>query len=206
VPLDETAMVWSAPLQRRSERPLLVLLHGHGGVEQDLVDIFPMLGDEVVAVALRGPVPVGQRWAWADFTAPQPEQLQAVARAILAWLDRVPRPPSVGLLGFSQGAAMAIQLLRSDPGRFSYLVSLSGLMRPGAPAGDDDVASARIPALFLHGRADDVIADDEVRRIHRWLGRHTALTDRWYDDLGHEVNDAVLSDAARFVVDPVRLP
>ncbi len=64
--LDEDAPVWSHPESERAGRPLIVLLHGYGGHESDWTAWFPALPAGTVGVALRGPVAVEQRWAWAD--------------------------------------------------------------------------------------------------------------------------------------------
>ncbi|WP_442916813.1 hypothetical protein [Lentzea sp. NBC_00516] len=44
--------------------------------------------------------------------------------------------PSIGLLGFSQGGAMAHQLMRCAPHRFASCVSLAGFVVRDAQPGD----------------------------------------------------------------------
>ncbi len=49
------------------------------------------------------------------------------ARAVLRWLDEAAgTAPAIGLLGFSQGAAVALQALRLAPERFAFALALSG--------------------------------------------------------------------------------
>src|SRR5258708_12852986 len=57
---------------------------------------------------------------------PQPRVANDAAEAVLDWLDTLPPAPSTGLLGFSQGGAMVLQLMRRAPGRFGYGGQLAG--------------------------------------------------------------------------------
>ncbi|BDZ45780.1 hypothetical protein [Naasia aerilata] len=67
--LDEDAILWSHPESQRAGRPLIVFLHGYYGRESDWNSSFAALPDGAVGATLRGPVPVSDRWAWAEFGA-----------------------------------------------------------------------------------------------------------------------------------------
>ncbi len=55
-------------------------------------------------------------------TSRDPEHVTDAAARLLRWLDAAAGEASaVGLLGFSQGAAVAIQALRLDPERFAFV-------------------------------------------------------------------------------------
>lgn len=199
MPLDRDAMIWWAPEQGRAGRPLLVMMHGYGGVQQDLAHSFGLLPPDVDAVSVRAPVPLGERWSWGSLDSDGHAALDAAARGVLAWLDGLAACPSVGLLGFSQGGAMALQLLRHAPSRFAYAVQLSGFVLPGDNARDRALAEVRPPVFSGHGDLDDVIPVHDANRTSRWLHAHTTLVERRYRDLGHSVSDAMLRDVAAFV-------
>lgn len=105
----------------------------------------------------------------------------------------------MGLLGFSQGGATALQLLRLAPGRFAYAVQLSGFSVRGEHAGDEALEEDRTPVFWGRGTADQVIPDDAVARTRDWIGDHTDLTERIYEDLPHSVSAAELRDVSAFI-------
>ena len=55
VSLDESKMIWSAPVGQRAGRPLLLALHGHNGDEQQLAVSSVLLPPELVVVTPRAP-------------------------------------------------------------------------------------------------------------------------------------------------------
>ncbi len=134
--LDTSAILWSAPERERAGRPLLVLLHGYGSHEGDLFGMSPGLPLGPVVASLRAPIAENGGWAWwsrADSPTgdPQSDRVDAAANAVIEWLDTL-EYTSVSLVGFSQGAALALQLLRHAPGRFTATVAIAGFVASGA--------------------------------------------------------------------------
>lgn len=201
--LDETAVLWSAPDRERAGRPLLVLLHGYGSHEGDLFSLSPALPLEPVIASVRAPIAESGGWAWwslRDGVAGDPpmEIVDAAAAAIIEWLDTL-HSSSVSLLGFSQGAALALQLLRLDPGRFTAAVSLSGFVAGGEHPGDARLAEVRPPVFWGRGTDDAVIPDHAIDRTATWLPAHTAATIRTYEGLGHSISTPELAEFGAFL-------
>jgi phospholipase/carboxylesterase len=203
--LDPAAVLWSAPLRDLHTRPLLVLLHGFGSHEGDLFSLSPLLPLAPVIASVRGPLRQGSGYAWfpdpGDRQDLLPAHADAAADAVLTWLDVLPMPPSIGLLGFSQGGALAVQLLRRAPRRFAYAVQLSGfVVEPGEdPAVDAELERVRPPVFWGRGTADRVILDDDVDRAQEWLPRHATLTERIYEDVAHGVSQPEIRDLSAFI-------
>lgn len=198
--LDEPSMIWRVPVDERWGGHLLVLMHGAGGVEQELAASFPDLPQRVVTVAVRAPVPTNGRWSWATSTmGEEAERFDPSVQAVSSWLDRLDGYASVGLLGFSQGAAVALQLLRHFPHRFAYCVQLAGFVPSAAHPGDAELARLRPPVFSGRGEQDDVIPAALVQRTAHWLRGHTTLTERRYSTLGHEVSGQIRPAVAAFV-------
>jgi phospholipase/carboxylesterase len=199
--LDESAILWSAPERERAGRPLLVLMHGLGSHEGDLFGMAPGLPLEPVIASLRAPLPEGAGWSWFPRTtpgSPEPTGLDEAAAAVLAWLDSI-EYTSVSLLGFSQGGAMALQLLRHAPQRFTAAVNLSGFLAPGELPGDAELAERRPPVFWGRGAADPIIPDVAIARTEAWLPAHADATIRIYEGLGHSVSTQELGDLAAFL-------
>jgi phospholipase/carboxylesterase len=137
-------------------RQRLVLLHGWGADADDLLDLGELLvGPEVSVVALRAPEPhpygSGRQWYglqpidWAALPAARAGlrgRLEALAAS-------VPLEQTV-LLGFSQGAAMAVDVGCGLP--LAGIVACSGYPHEGWQA-----PTQRPPVLLSHGRQDPVV-------------------------------------------------
>ena len=201
--IDESAVVWSAPERERAGRPLLVLLHGYGSHEGDLFGLSPHLPLSPVIASLRAPNVEGPGYSWFPLAgvSSASERLDAAnsaARAVLAWLDTT-QSTSVGLLGFSQGGALALQLMRLAPERFDYVVQLSGFALEGSLPGDAVLADSRPPVFWGRGTADQVIAGAFIEQTDAWLPGHSTLTERIYEDLPHGISQAELTDVNAFI-------
>jgi phospholipase/carboxylesterase len=204
--IDEDAVLWSAAGEDREGRSLLLVLHGYGSNEADLFQLAPFLPLEPVIAALRAPLvapfPI-DGWSWYPVDQPgRPDSagLAASTAAVLTFLDALPyTPDSIGLLGFSQGGAVAIELLRTAPERFSYAVNLSGYVSDGPLPGDTRLAERRPPVFWGRGTLDDVIPAAAVARTTEWLPEHTRLVGRIYDGLPHAISQQELADVRGFI-------
>ncbi|WP_353826706.1 alpha/beta hydrolase [Agromyces sp. SYSU T0242] len=202
--IDDEAVLWSASPTDRAGRPLLVLLHGYNSHEGDLFGLSPYLPLEPAIASLRAPISTGWGHAWFPLLAEGEEFATAGAEestdAILAWVDRaVPEDTAIGLLGFSQGAAMALELLRRRPDRFSFAVSLAGFSLPGERTGDERLAELALPVFWGRGTDDEVIPTRSVERTQEWLPAHSSLDQRVYEGLGHSVSDREIGDVRAFL-------
>ena len=208
VHVDDEAVLWSASAADREGRPLLLLLHGYNSNEGDLFGLAPYLPLEPAIASLRAPISSDYGYAWfprvvddetgdVGFTG-----AEQTADAILTWLDRAaPGVTSVGLLGFSQGAAMALELLRRAPERFAFVVNLAGFALPGERDGDERMARLAPPVFWGRGAADEVVPARMIEHTQMWLPAHTTLDERIYEGIGHSVSDRELADVSAFIRD-----
>jgi len=200
--IDADAVRFSAPASERAGLPLLLLMHGYGSNEDDLISLAPHLPQSAVA-SLRAPIAESGGYAWfsrAVFGGDGPTQQHADAatHAVLTWLDTQP-PAPVGLLGFSQGGAMVLQLMRAAPQRFAFGVQLSGYVVAGEAAGDAELA-ARKPAVFWgRGTNDAMIGPEAIARTKAWLPEHASADIRLYEGLAHSISAEELTDVAAFI-------
>ncbi len=203
VHIDDEAVLWSASEADRAGRPLLLLLHGFNSNEGDLFGLTPYLPLEPAIASLRAPIYTGYGHAWFPLMAEGAESAMSAADAatgaIIDWLDRVaPENRTIGVLGFSQGGAMALELLRRAPDRFSFAVSLAGFALPGERPGDERLAESALPVFWGRGTVDQVIDPTFVAHTQAWLPEHSSLDERIYEGLGHSVSERELADVAAF--------
>jgi len=203
--LDAGAVLWSAAAAERSGRPLLVLLHGYGADEHDLFGLATYLPPEFVVAAVRAPLAPpwpapGHSWYPIEgLESRDPEHVTDAASRLIEWLDASGAEVEVGLLGFSQGASVAIQAMRLHPGRFSFVVNLSGYAAPGDLPGDSALADSKPPVFWGRGTRDDVIPQSLVDHTTDWLPAHSELSGRVYQGLTHSVSDSELDDVRVFL-------
>jgi len=206
VPLHHVSRPPRAPAAA-GKAPLLVLLHGIGADEQDLLPLAGHLDPRLAVVSVRAPEvaePMGYCWYRVDwrFQPPRPDLEQAEAsRALLvdflagAAAAFGTDPARTFLFGFSQGAAMALAALLARPGLVRGAVLHSGRVVPGQappPGGLPDVE-----VLVLHGLLDPVLPPERGREIRDLLSPALGarLQHREYA-AAHEVTAETLADAA----------
>jgi phospholipase/carboxylesterase len=201
------------PAQPSDHPPLLVLLHGIGADELDLLPVADALDPRLLAVSLRAPhdaEPLGHAWYAIDWSAvPPAPDLEEAARS-LEELDRtIPElqrstgaePSRTFLFGFSQGATMALSLALTRPELVRGVILHSGRVLQGierriAPA----EKLAGLEALVLHGVHDDVLPVERGRETRDLLARLLGPRLEYREhDAGHFVTRESIGDAARWI-------
>ena len=192
--------------------PLLVLLHGLGSNEHDLLGLAPYLDPRFMIASVRAPFasgPGGFAWFRVTFTAGGPmidEQQEAQSRDLLPqFIENLVRgqeadPARVYLLGFSQGATMAFSLALSHPSRYAGVVSFSGRILPQVGSAIPDAnALDGMPVFLAHGTLDDVIPVTRARSARSFLsGLPVRLAYHEYA-MGHEISGPALREAAQWL-------
>lgn len=204
-PLDPTVVQWSASPAERAGRPLLVLLHGYGADEHDLAALGRFLPEEYVIASVRAPLSPpwpSPGFSWYPIEGLDNRDARRVTEAasrFTEWLDAATDQEPIGLLGFSQGAAVALQALRLQPPRYAFCVALSGYATPGGLPRDGELAELRPPVFWGRGTHDDVIPPFLVDHTTEWLPAHVDLSGRVYTGLGHSVSEAEVADIRVFL-------
>lgn len=203
-PLDADAVLRSDSAGDSS--PLLVLLHGYGADERDLFGLVPFLPRGFSIAAVRAPLTPpfpSPGYSWYPIEGLEnrdPAHVTAAATRLIEWTDAAASGHSaVGLLGFSQGAAVALQAMRLDPGRFAFAVNLSGYVTPGELPRDAELAERKPPVFWGRGTNDDVIPGFLVDHTTEWLPGHADLSGRVYAGLSHSVSEQELADVRVFL-------
>ncbi len=205
--------VFRPPRAPSPRPPLLVLLHGIGADEQDLLPLAAELDPRLAVASLRAPYeakPMGRAWYAIDWlTRPptsdlaQAEESRAALVALLPGLVREhgTDPARTFLLGFSQGAILSLAVALTAPGLVRGIVLHSGRVLPGlaaraAPAADLAGRDARV----LHGTGDDLIPVSRGREIRDLLAPLLGARLEYREhDAGHGVTAATLADARRWL-------
>lgn len=154
----------------------LVLFHGRGADEHDLVPLFDVLDPErrFVGITPRGPLslpPGGAHWyAVHEIGYPDPSTFLPTYALVGRWLDGLGFPPDRMILGgFSQGAVMsyAMSLGRGRP-RPASVLALSGFV-PTVEGFELDLDPPLPRFAIGHGTLDPVISVEWGRRARTLL-------------------------------------
>ena len=177
--------------------PLVVLLHGRGSHEREILALAAHLPQGPAYAAVRAPIAEGGGFAWfanRGIGRPVAESLAATLRWFREWLDEVaPAGRPVILVGFSGGAAFAGGLALADPARFAGAAVLYGTLpfEAGVPAETGRLAN--LPVFLAQGDADRVIPRELLDRTWNYLlGDSGAPTVARRDPGGHGLTRATL--------------
>jgi phospholipase/carboxylesterase len=154
----------------------LVLLHGRGADEHDLVPLLDALDPErkLHGYTPRAPLslpPGGAHWYHVPRVGyPDPETFQEGYGALTEWFDALPyAPEQIVLGGFSQGAVMSYALgIGVGRPRPRALVALSGFI-PTVDGWAADLVSPFPPIAIAHGTYDSVIPVEFGRQARATL-------------------------------------
>lgn len=189
-----------------ADAPLVVLLHGRGSNETDIIALADHLPTGASYAAVRAPIAEGGGYAWfanRGIGRPIPESLAATMGWFRTWLDdaaRADRP--IVLIGFSGGAAFAGGLILDDPGRYTGAAILSGTLPFDAGLPTTPGRLAGLPVLVAQGDADTVIPRDLLDRTWAYLhGDAGSITTGVRDTSGHGISLTVLAELSRWVGD-----
>jgi phospholipase/carboxylesterase len=163
------------PLEPSERPPLLLLLHGYGSNERDLISFAPYLDPRLHVVAARGILNLGFGYAWYQLAGgpgnlrPDPktraQALDVLGKFVADLPERLGADPQrFFLLGFSQGAIMSYTLGLTQPQRFAGIIPLSGYFDSETVGALDETQPGKLDILAMHGTHDEIIPVAAARR------------------------------------------
>ena len=185
--------------------PLLVMLHGYGSDERDLMGLGPFLDPDLLMVSARAPhvLDMGGH-AWFPITMGEGgivlhfEHAWTSCAQVYELVGRLKAqypvdPKRVFLLGFSQGASIALAVALKYPHLCAGVAALSGVcieeMLPADPSTLKD-----LQVLVAHGRLDQVVPVNQGRSSHQLLGSLPLDLTYMEYEMGHEISQECLRD------------
>jgi phospholipase/carboxylesterase len=192
--------------QQNDQRPVVVLLHGRGSNETDIIALADHLPADLDYAAVRAPIVEGGGYAWfvnRGIGRPVAESLAENMGWFRTWLDAVAaagRP--VVLIGFSGGAAFAGGLVLDDPDRYQGAAILFGTLPFDAGVPTTPGRLNGLPILVAHGDTDTVIPAELLERTWTYLRDDAgSTTTAVRDPGGHGLTAAVVAELHRWITD-----
>lgn len=179
--------------------PLLILLHGLGSNEEDLLGFAPALPSKYRIISVRAPYVLGDgsyAWFHVNFATGNPvhdsleaEQSRVKLTRFLASAQQKYKASACYLLGFSQGAIMSFNLALTQPKLVKGIVALSGRVLPETIARKAPEKQLKRLKVFIgHGTRDNVLPIKHGRISNEACkAAGVQLTYKEYV-MGHEIN------------------
>lgn len=171
----------SAGLPHRPRR-LLVLSHGVGGNETNLVSLAAHAPKDTLALLVRGPLALGpDQYAWfrvafgpngpvPDLAAAEESRLRLVRFVAEMQAIHGVAPEHTVVGGFSQGGIMSASVALTRPGLVAGFGLLAGRILPEIESQlAEPRALAHLQAFIGHGRDDTKLPVDWAYRADAWL-------------------------------------
>lgn len=180
----------------------MLVLHGYGADEHDLLESAEDLPDDLHVLGVRGPRDAGDGgYGWMESgTDPFGDSVALLAE----FAELLPEayevsPDRIGAFGFSQGGKAALAALVEHPDLFRWAVSLNGFL-PRAYDEPDRLAAARERSVFVGVGADDTVISPRhgERTAERLADAGLDVTFREYP-VGHRISPAAMADVAEWL-------
>jgi phospholipase/carboxylesterase len=201
------------PEGAREGSPLLILLHGRGADETDLLGLASLLPDDVVLITPRGTFP-GLPWgygpgrAWYRYLAEdrvESETLESSLDRLDDLMGRVemnlPFPTGPRILGgFSQGGTTSLAWALTRPGGVAGVLNLSGFLVDSPLVPLEHVDPGTIPPVFWgHGVQDGSIPFSLAERGRAKLRAVGARLETFDHPAGHTITAEEMHSLRRWI-------
>ena len=203
------------PEQTSKEKPpALVLLHGRGANEDDLLGLTEYFDQRLFCIAARAPFPFqsGEGYTWYDVLEvgrPEPNMFAESYQRLVQFLEDIKKkypinPHKIFFLGFSMGTIMSYSLALTMPGSVAGVIANSGYIPEDTDLKFQWDKLKGKPFFVAHGLYDPVIPVQYGQRAKDLLREAGVnLTYREYE-MAHQINEESLNDISTWLNDKIR--
>lgn len=215
-PLEQTYGKLTTLVSTPTTKPTtaLVLLHGVGSNERDLLEIAPLLSDDRMVVSMRAPIamaPTAFAWFHVQFTERGPVHNWSEAKNSLKLIEDALRDLSqktgiplnkISVFGFSQGAIMTVGLALTSTLNLENYIASSGRTLPefASSSREFPLSDYNLRRVYVtHGVQDSKLPIQLGRDTNEVLKSTTLkLTYKEYPS-EHTISQGVLTDAKKWL-------
>jgi phospholipase/carboxylesterase len=192
------------PAEETPARRFLLLLHGTGGNEDDMIPLGRDIDPAAAILSLRGNVLENGMPRFFRRLAEGIFDEEDVVRRANELADFIPiaakkydfRPDQLTAVGYSNGANIAAAVILLRPGTITSAVLLRAMV-PITPAQEPDLAGTRV--LICSGRRDPIIPIENAERLTEMLRRGGADVTLRIEDATHQLVFAEIEVAKKWL-------
>lgn len=195
------------PKIKTTHPPLLLLLHGVGGNEQNLFSFANDLPENCLVVSARGPLTLGpESYAWfqVNFSTGGPQineqQAEDARVTILDFIESLKNEldfddKQVYLMGFSQGGIMSYSVALTAPEKIKGIAVMSARLLPEVkPLIADEKRLEKLQIFISHGKQDAVLQFPFATDAVAYLQTKGLNPEFHQYDEGHTINKQMFDD------------
>lgn len=199
--MTDVTTLWA---RQRDAAPLIVLFHGRGSNEREIIGLAQHLPEDCAVVSLRGPIELGPgNYAWFQnqgIGRPIPASLRETMDWFTQWRSQQGEGRKVVLIGFSGGAAFVGGLALDDPSGYAGVAMLYGTVPFAAGVPTLPQRLAGVPVFHAQATNDDVMPKDLMARTWRYLNEESGATlEATLTNAGHALTEDALTKLAAWV-------
>ncbi|MDI1356539.1 MAG: dienelactone hydrolase family protein [bacterium] len=199
----------SQPSTLNAKTPVLILLHGYGSNENDLLDMAQAFDPKFITFSIRAPFKAGNGgFSWYDVEFLQNNemkyaysQVKESKKLLLSFISKAcaayhADSTQVYVLGFSQGAIMAYEIAVSAPKKVKGIISLSGrMLEETRTVAADWKQVTQVKIFIAHGHSDNVIKFTDSEKAYAFFKEKKVadLTFKNYE-MPHSISGSELND------------
>ena len=199
--------------EMRDAQGLLILLHGRGSTARDIMTLAAQFRHEGLAFA--APQADGNSWFPYSFLVstkqnqPGIPSAMTVIRSLVTEADLLGVPRAkIMILGFSQGACLALEFAARNPVRYGAIFALSGgLIGPPGTTWESEHSLDGTPVFIGCSDVDPHIPRSRLEESGEVLTRlGAAVTLKLYPGMGHTISGAELEQVNGMVASVMAAP
>jgi len=206
-----TDIIYRALEPRRivgGKSPAVILLHGRGADENDLLGLAQYFDDRLAVFSIRAPYPFEfggyTYFQLNDDGTAEPVMFMESYKRLMKFVDGVASLPEIDagkvfLLGFSMGTIMSYALSLTHPEKFAGVVAQSGFIRDHPDLEFKWDALSECPFIITHGVNDPVIPVSAARKVKALFSKSNAQFVYKEYPMGHEISGESLADVCTWL-------
>jgi phospholipase/carboxylesterase len=192
-----------------SKAPALIMLHGRGADENDLIGLSQYLDERLFIISVRAPYQFAYSggFTWFDIVdigKPDKKMFDESYQKLMQFLEDAKSgypidPQKIILFGFSMGAMMSYVVALTQPDTVKGILANSGIIPEDAGLKYEWDKIKGKPFFVAHGKYDSIIPISFAKRAKELLKNAGAdLTYREYE-MDHQIDEESLNDIAKWL-------
>lgn len=182
---------------------VFLLLHGTGGRETDLLSVAGQVDSSLSVLGIRGDVIEDGKFRYFNRNldgSMDEESLKSKTKDVLGYLTEAAstyhfNKANIHLIGYSNGANMAVSLLLHQPDFFQSAI----LLHPSHPLkSSHETKLTGLDIFMTAGARDQVVLPSETVQLRRHLTDLGANVSLHMTDFGHEMRDSEITEASKW--------
>lgn len=194
----------SEPQKILDNNPILILLHGRGADEFDLLQIGELLNENFLTISIRAPKRfLFGGYTWFDMNNEMEindddffKSFSDLNETINFILQKYNRSKNF-ILGFSQGAVMAYSIGLFRPKDFVGIIAQSGFLFESKKIQFD--FNNKTNFFQTHGKFDDVVSIKYADESKKYFEKNNLNLVSKYYQMSHEISDDCINDVKNWI-------